>query len=179
MNEKRSLSIIEIEQSICVIRGQRVILDSTLSKIYGVTVKRLNEQVRRNADRFPSDFMFTLTYQEVAILRSQFATLKKTGSGTHRKYLPSAFTEHGAIMLANVLHSPTAVQASIQVVRAFVRLKEMVATHQNLLRKINAMEKQYDAQFKIVFDAVRSLMSSPVKPTRTIGFKLGDKSKNV
>ena len=165
----------EVEQSIHTMRGHRIILDSTLAQIYGVTIKRLNEQVKRNADRFPPDFAFQLTYQEVAILRSQTATLKKVGSGTHRKYLPFAFTEYGAIMLANVLRSQTAIQASIQVVRVFVRLKEMVAAHHNLLKKINAMEKRYDAQFKVVFDAIRSLMFPPAGPKRTIGFRLGNK----
>ncbi len=174
MKSKAPLSVTEVEQSIHTIRGHRVILDSTLSKIYGVGVKRLNEQVQRNADRFPPDFMFQLTYQEVANLRSQIATSRASWGG--RRTLPFAFTEYGAIMLANVLRSQTAVQASIQVVRAFVRLKEMVATHETLFKKINAMEKQYDAQFKTVFDAIRSLMFPPTKPKHAIGFKLGDKS---
>lgn len=170
MGKKAALSIAQIEQTIQTIRGHRVMLDSDLAKIYGVTVKRLNEQVKRNKDRFPGDFMFRLTNQEVTNLRSQFATLDK-GRGKHRKYLPYAFTEHGTIMLANVLQSRVAVQASIQVVRAFVNLREMAIAHRDLLRKINAMEKKYDAQFKAVFDAIRRLMLPTGNENKPIGFQ--------
>jgi len=158
-----------IEQSIHLIRGQRVMLDSDLAKLYGVTTKRLNEQVRRNLERFPPDFMLQLTRDEYDALRSQFATLK-TGRGRHRKYLPYAFTEHGAVMLANVLNSPTAVQASIQVVCAFVHLREMLITHADLARRLDDLEKKHDEQFAVVFKAIRALMSPPRKETKRIGF---------
>ncbi len=143
-------------------------LDSDLAPIYGVTVKRLNEQVKRNQERFPPDFMFQLNQEEWEVLRSHFATLD-SGRGRHRKYLPYAFTEHGTIMLANVLKSDIAVQASIQVVRAFLHLRELAITHKDLLQKINAMERKYDAQFKAVFDAIRQMMF-PTKTTNKIGF---------
>lgn len=170
--KKTDLSVTEVERIIHTIRGRRVMLDFDLASVYGVTVKRLNEQVRRNKDRFPPDFMFQLTYQEVTALRSQFATLEIIGGrGRYRKYLPYAFTEHGAIMLANVLKSPQAIQASIQVVRVFVRLRELALTHRDLLLKINAMERKYDTQFKVVFEAIRRLMEPPpVKPRPRIGF---------
>src|SRR5262249_20750310 len=131
-----------IEQTILVIRGQKVILDAELAKLYGVTTKRLNEQVRRNPDRFPDDFRFQLTAQEWEALRSQIATLKP-GRGKYRKYLPYVFTEHGAVMAANVLSSPIAIAASIQVVRAFVRLRQMFATHAELAQKLKELEAKY------------------------------------
>jgi hypothetical protein len=165
---KKSLSLIEIESTIHTLRGHRVMLDSDLAAIYGVSVKRLNEQVKRNKDRFPQDFMFRLTNQELINLKSQFATTRSSWGG--RRTLPNAFTEHGAIMLANVLNSPVAVQASIQVVRAFLHLRELVATHRDLLQKINAMEKKYDTQFKAVFDAIRQMMFPEKKSGKLIGF---------
>ena len=142
-------------------------LDSDLAELYGVETKRLNEQVRRNPNRFPPDFMFQLTAEEWESLRSQFATLKR---GEHRKYLPYAFTEHGALMLANVLNSERAAQTSVMVVRAFVRLRQMLASNAELARKLDAMEKKYDRQFKVVFDAIRQLMSPPEPKRREIGF---------
>jgi phage regulator Rha-like protein len=156
-----------IERAILSIRGEKVMLDSDLAELYGVETKRLNEQVRRNLSRFPPDFMFQLTSQEWESLRSQFATLKR---GEHRKYLPCAFTEHGALMLANVLNSERAAQTSVQVVRAFVRLRQMLASNAELARKLAALENKYDAQFKVVFDAIRQLMSPPEPKRREIGF---------
>src|SRR6266404_5802019 len=147
-----------IERSILLIRGEKVMLDRDLAELYGVETKRLNEQLRRNRDRFPPDFMFQLTPQEWKSLRSQFATLKR---GEHRKYLPYAFTEHGALMLANVLKSERASRTSVQVVRAFVRLRQLLASNAGLARKLDSLEKKYDAQFKMVFDAIRKLMSPP------------------
>ena len=145
-------------------------LDSDLAKLYGVTTKRLNEQVKRNRARFPEDFMFRLTAKEADSLRSQFATLER-GRGQHRKYLPFAFTEHGAIMAASVLNSPRAIEVSVYVVRAFVRLREILATHKELARKLEEMENKYDAQFRVVFDAIRKLMAPPTEPKRgRIGF---------
>ncbi|MFO0965504.1 MAG: ORF6N domain-containing protein [Gemmataceae bacterium] len=127
--------------------------------------------MRRNRDRFPGDFMWRLTAEESAALRSQNATLKP-GRGQHRKYLPFVFTEHGAIMAANVLNSPTANEVSVYVVRAFVKLRELIGRHKDLARKIDDLEQRYDAQFKVVFDAIRQLMSPPPTPKRRgkIGF---------
>ena len=156
-----------IERAIFSIRGEKMMLDSDLAELYGVETKRLNEQVRRNPNRFPPDFMFQLTAEEWESLRSQFATLKR---GEHRKYLPYAFTEHGALMLANVLNSERAAQTSVMVVRAFVRLRQMLASNAELAPKLDAMEKKYDAQFKVVFDAIRQLMSPPEPKRREIGF---------
>jgi len=160
-----------IERRIYLIRKQKVMLDSDLAELYGVPTKRLNEQVKRNKDRFPADFMFQLTRAEVdALNRSQIAT----GSQKHRdpRFPPYAFTEHGAVMLANVLKSRTAISASIQVVRAFVRLREILATHKDLARKLEELEKKYDRQFKVVFDAIRALMAPEEPPKqRQIGFQ--------
>lgn len=158
-----------LECKIYLIRGHRVMLDSDLAELYSVTTKRLNEQIRRNAERFPKDFMFQLTTDEFETLRSHFATLKR-GRGQHRKYLPYAFTEHGALMAASVLNTVRAVEVSIYVVRTFVRLREMIASHDDLARKLAELEKKYDAQFRVVFDAIRELMTPPVEDKRKIGF---------
>lgn len=150
------------------VRGHAVILDADLAALYGVTTKRLNEQVRRNADRFPEDFVFQLSEQEWKGLRSQFATSKGRGG---RRYLPHAFTEHGAIMAANVLNSARAIQMSVAVVRAFVRLRRLALSVEGLARKVDELERRYDKQFRIVFDAVRRLMAPPPEPPRKrIGF---------
>lgn len=157
-----------IERAILLIRGEKVMLDSDLAAIYGVETKRVNEQVRRNFNRFPPDFMFQLTAKEGDFLRSQFATLKR---GQHRKYLPYAFTEHGALMLANVLNSERAAQTSVQVFRAFVWLRQLLASNAELARKLAALERKYDAQFRVVFEAIRELMTPPEPPKRReIGF---------
>ncbi|MDH4027260.1 MAG: ORF6N domain-containing protein [Nitrospirota bacterium] len=168
-----------IENRIYLIRGQKVMLDAHLAELYGATTRRLNEQVKRNADRFPEDFAFRLTAEEWQkfmsylndVNRSQFAT----GSQKHRdpRFLPWVFTEHGAIMAANVLNSKQAVLMSVYVVRAFVRLRQMLGTHKELARKIAELENKYDAQFKTVFDAIRALMSPPVRKKGQIGFGRG------
>jgi hypothetical protein len=158
-----------IEQAILWMRGQKVILDADLAVLYGVTTKRLNQQVRRNIERFPADFLFQLTAEESEALRLQFATLK-AGRGQHRKYAPLAFTEHGAIMAASVLNSPRAIQVSVHVVRAFVRLREVLATHKDLARKLEDLEKRYDAQFRVVFDAIRELMTPPKAKPHELGY---------
>jgi len=168
-----------VQERILLIRGQRVILDRDLAELYGVSTKRLNEQVRRNAERFPADFMFRLTQQEAERLnRSQFAT----GSQKHRdpRFQPFAFTEHGAIMAANVLNSRRAVTMSVNVVRAFVRLRQMLASHKELARRLEELELRYDAQFKVVFDAIRELMdqqSAPEPEEPKIGFHVKPKKK--
>ncbi|MCK5357837.1 MAG: ORF6N domain-containing protein [Elusimicrobiales bacterium] len=147
-------------------------MDSDLAKLYGVTTKRLNEQVKRNKDRFPKDFMFRLNEQEAKNLRSQSATSKSRGG---RRYLPFVFTEHGAVMAANVLNSATAIKASIDIVRTFVKLRQMISTHKNLAKKLNDIENKYDNQFKVVFDAIRELMTPPTKPKKRIGFTAKEK----
>jgi ORF6N domain len=134
-----------------------------------VETKRLNEQVRRNPKRFPDDFMFQLTEEEAESLRSHFATLK-SGRGRHRKYLPYAFTEQGVAMLSSVLNSDRAIEVNVQIMRTFVKLREMLSTHKDLARKLTDMEKKYDAQFKVVFDAIRQLMSPAMTKKRKIGF---------
>jgi phage regulator Rha-like protein len=158
-----------IERAILSIRGEKVMLDSDLAELYGVETKVLNQAVKRNLDRFPADFMFQLTAIEVFNLnRSQIVT----GSQKHRdpRFPPYAFTEHGALMLANVLNSERAAQTSVQVVRAFVRLRQMLASNAELARKLAALENKYDRQFKVVFDAIRRLMSRPEPKRREIGF---------
>jgi ORF6N domain len=153
--------------------------------LYGVTTKRLNEQVKRNAPRFPEDFVFQLTAEERERLRSQFATLK-TGRGRHIKYLPYAFTEHGAIQAANVLNSPRAVAMGVYVVRAFVQLREILASNKGLARKLAALERSLAAldaktqrQFNDVYEAIRALMIPPASRRRGIGFTadLGEPGK--
>lgn len=165
-----------IDHRILLLRGQKVMLDADLAELYGVETKRLNEQVRRNAERFPDDFMFQLTAEEYASLRSHFATLK-TGRGQHRKYLPYAFTEHGALMAANVLNSPRAVDASLYVVRAFVRLREILATHKELAKKLDTLEKKlatHDQAIVGVLNAIRQLTAPPAAKRRRIGFVIDD-----
>ena len=161
------ITVDQIATTIHVLRGHRVMLDADLAVLYGVTTGRLNEQVRRNRQRFPADFMFQLSEGELMVLRSQIA-ISNAGRGG-RRYAPFAFTEHGALMLASVLNSRTAVEASIHVVRAFVQLRSTLAAHADLARKLDHLEQKYDAQFKAVFDAIRELM----RPTdgKQIGFR--------
>jgi hypothetical protein len=157
-----------IEEAILVVRGHRVLLDADLASLYGVPPKRLNEQVRRNRERFPGDFMFQLTDEEVEILRSQFATSSAWGG---RRYPPYAFTEQGVAMLSSVLRSTRAVQVNIEIMRTFVRLRRMLQANEILARKLTALEKKYDAQFRVVFDAIRELMAPPSSPKKRIGFR--------
>ncbi len=180
-----------ISLSIASLRGQRVILDADLAALYGVQTKRFNEQVKRNGARFPADFMFQLTPEEFDSLRSQIATLK-TGRGQHRKYLPYVFTEHGAIMAAMVLGSPRAVEVSVYVVRAFVRLREAAVLHKDLAERLSSLEEKTEslamshdtfsrntrAQLKQVFDAIRELMMPPEPPKRPIGFVTPEDKKD-
>jgi ORF6N domain-containing protein len=158
-----------LEHRIFTIRGHRVMLDVDLAAVYRVLPKRLNQQVKRNRARFPSDFVFQLTANEVERLRLQNATTKRGRGG--RRSRPYAFTEHGAVMLASVLKSAVAVDASIQVVRAFVRLRALAEAHKELAEKLDALEAKYDDQFRVVFEAIRQLMAPPPKPRETrIGF---------
>ena len=154
-----------------MIRGQKVMLDADLADLYGVETKALNRAVRRNIGRFPDDFMFQLTFDEAEHLRCQFGTSRWGG----RRYQPYAFTEQGVAMLSSVLRSERAVRVNIEIMRAFVQLRQMLASHADLARKLAALEKNYDAQFKIVFDAIRELMSPPEPPKkRRIGFVSGN-----
>lgn len=148
-----------IESRILQVRGQKVLLDKDLAELYGVGTHRLNEQVKRNIGRFPRDFMFRLTDTEADSLRSQIA-ISKPGRGGSR-YNPLAFTEHGALMAANVLNSETAVKVSIEIIRAFARLREFLLSHKDLARRLDELEDRYDGQFRAVFEAIRQLMAPP------------------
>jgi ORF6N domain len=170
MKDSSLIPVERIEKAIYLIRGEKVMLDSDLASLYGVTTARFNQQVTRNIERFPEDFMFQLTNEEFKGLMLQIATSKK-GRGGRRK-LPLVFTEHGAIMAANVLNSRRAVQASVQVVRAFVRLRQLLASNAGLASKLATLEKKYDGQFKVVFDAIRQLMSPPLPGRKQIGFRV-------
>ncbi len=158
-----------IEKSILLIRGEKVLLDRDLAKLYGVKPIALRQQVSRNIERFPEDFMFRLTQEEADALVSQNVIPSKRSLGGS---LPYVFAQEGVAMLSSVLRSEQAVQVNIQIMRAFVRLREMLASHKELARKLAAMEKKYDGQFKVVFDAIRQLMAAPEpKKRRRIGFR--------
>jgi len=167
----KSAPIKRIEEMIYLIRGQRVMLDFDLARVYSVTTKRLKEQFRRNVGRFPNDFAFQLTNQELANLRSQIATSSLHGG--HR-YLPTAFTEHGALMLASILNSPVAIEASVRVVRAFVLMREQMAAHKELAGKLADLEQRiggHDAAIQDLFEAIRQLVEPPLpEKRREIGF---------
>ncbi|HEX9591936.1 MAG TPA: ORF6N domain-containing protein [bacterium] len=165
-----------VARAILAIRGERVILDADLAELYGVPTKRLNEQVKRNRSRFPEDFMFQLTAEEKAEVVADCDHLSRL---KYSPALPHAFTEHGAIMAASVLNTDRAVEVSVYVVRAFVRLRQMLASHKDLARKIEEMEKNYAAQFKVVFDALRALMAPPAPNQRRVGFHGGDRGRNT
>ena len=172
---KKSKSVVpisSIESRIYSVRGQRVMLDSDLAELYGVSTKRLNEQVKRNSDRFPSDFMFRLNAEELAILRSQNATSSYRHGG--RRYPPYAFTEHGAVMLASVLNSQRAIEASIFVVRAFVRMRGILSVHKEFAHKLSELERRvtgHDEDIKTLIKAIKQLIHPTVKPKKQIGFK--------
>jgi len=161
-----------ITRSILLIRGQKVMLDTDLAELYDVGTKALNQAVKRNRGRFPGDFMFQLTWEEAENPRSQIVTLKP---GENIKYRPYAFTEQGVAMLSSVLRSARAVRVNIEIMRAFVQLRQMLSSNADLARKLAALEKKYDAQFKVVFDAIREL-TAPPEPSkkRRIGFTSGD-----
>ncbi len=166
--ELQVVSAESIERKILLVRGQKVILDSDLAALYDVPTKRLNEAVRRNAARFPPDFMFQLSPEEATSLRSQSATSKVRGG---RRYLPYAFTEQGVAMLSSVLNSERAIRVNITIMRIFVRLREILADSADLARKLDALERKYDTQFGVVFDAIRQLTKpAPPPPQRRIGF---------
>ena len=159
-----------IESKIFFIRGKKVMLDRDLAVLYGVETRALNQATRRNIKRFPEDFMFQLSQEEaVELSRSQFVTLKR---GENIKYLPYAFTENGVAMLSSVLNSERAITVNIQIMRTFTRIREMLISNADLARKIESLEKKYDSQFKVVFDAIRQLMTPPEPKKRKIGFEV-------
>jgi hypothetical protein len=176
-----------------LLRGEKVILDSHLAELYGVTTKALNQAVQRNTDRFPDDFMFQLSDEEAEsllksqivtskpgneaiandhkdLLRSQSVTSKRPPHTGGRRYRPYAFTEQGVAMLSGLLNSPRAVAVNVEIMRAFVRMRQLLSTHVDLARKLTSLEKKYDAQFKAVFDAIRELMEPPTRSEREMGF---------
>jgi hypothetical protein len=171
--DKSLIPVDRIEKAILLIRGQKIMLDADLASLYGVETRVLVQAVRRNLERFPEDFMFQLSKEEVDFLRSHIVTLKR-GRGQHSKYLPYAFTEQGVAMLSSVLRSQCAIQVNIEIMRAFIRLRQMLASHAELARKLEALEDKYDAQFQEVFEAIRRLMAPPEPKRRAIGFRKGD-----
>jgi len=171
--EKKSLIPVErVENRILLIRGQRVILSTDLAELYAVEARVLVQAVKRNIDRFPQDFMFQLSREEFTHLKSQIVI---SSWGGLRRAAPYAFTEQGVAMLSSVLRSKQAVQVNIEIMRAFVRLRRILTSHADLARKFDALEKKYDAQFKVVFDAIRQLMTPPEPKRRPIGFRVADK----
>ena len=176
MGDKKELvprvQLENVQRTILSVRGQKVILDADLARLYGVTTKRLNEQVRRNRNRFPDDFMFRLTSEEkneVVANCDHLSNLKFSPA------LPLAFTEHGAIMAASVLNTQQAIEASIFVVRIFVRLREILATHKRLARKLKELEArlgEHDEQIQVIFEAIHQLMTPPDTPPKKIGFQV-------
>jgi hypothetical protein len=167
--EKAHVDLLRIERSIRLIRGDKVILDEDLSELYGVETKNLIKAVKRNLDRFPADFMFQLTNQEFADLRFQTGTSSQWGG---RRTSPYAFSEQGVAMLSSVLHSPRAIQVNVEIMRTFVRLRRILASHADLAERLEALEQKYDAQFRVVFDAIRQMMQPAEKGRKEIGFKV-------
>ena len=175
MSKKHSTDIVvtpdEIREMVCVVRGQRVMLDFDLGRLYGVTTSALNQAVQRNADRFPEDFAYQLTQQEVASLMSQIV-ISKGGRGGRRK-LPRAFTEHGVAMLSSVLRSPTAVRVNIEIMRVFVRLRRLMATPGELVEQLTRLAETvqlHDGQIKAIAQVLNKMMERPTEPSRRIGF---------
>lgn len=164
-----AIPLVRIESRIYLIRGEKVLLDRDLAELYGVETGALNRAVQRNSERFPVDFMFRLTAEEFANSKGQIG-ISSAGHGGRRK-LPYVFSEQGVAMLSGLLNSPRAIAVNVGIMRAFVRLRQMITSHAGLARQLAALERKYDAQFKIVFDAIRELMAPPVpKKKREIGF---------
>jgi hypothetical protein len=162
-----------IESKILLLRGKKVMLDRDLALLYGIDAKSLKRAVRRNIDRFPVDFMFVLDQQELTNWRRQFGTSKSDRLGL--RYPPMAFTEPGVAMLSSVLNSQRAIQVNIAIMRAFIRLRQILATHSGLARELDELERKYDAQFRVVFTALRRLMNPPRRARRRIGFAVREK----
>jgi hypothetical protein len=178
--KKAALPVDHVESRILLIRGKKVMLDRDLAELYGVTTKRLNEQVRRNRHRFPRDFMFQIAAQDVAALRSQFATSKESRGG--RRTRPYAFTEHGPVMLASVLNTPAAVEISVLVVRAFVRMRRVLARHEELADKLSKLEEKvasHDHAIRSLIRAIRNLIGDPpAKRSERIGFLVKERASD-
>ncbi len=175
----KNLNIIPIEKAnraIILLRGEKVMLDTDLAILYGIDTKILNQAVKRNLERFPKEFMFQINQKEKNLI---VETCEHLQFLKFSPYLPYAFTEHGAVMLSSILKSPTAVKASIQVVKAFVQLREIINTHKDLAKKLEEMEGKYDKQFRVVFDAIRQLMNpiEPAEKRKPIGYKYEPKAK--
>ena len=169
-----AVSIQFVERRIYLIRGHKVMIDEDLAELYGVTTKRLNEQVRRNLKRFPEDFMFQLSKEETEILRSQIAVSRSTHGG--RRSLPYAFTEHGVAMLSSVLNSDRAIEVNITIMRAFIRLRQLLESNEELNRKFAAVIKKlstHDKYFQVVFEELKRLTDQPTPSRNQIGFKTG------
>ena len=171
-----STQIADLEHQILSIRGHRVMLDATLAELYGVETKVLVQAVHRNSNRFPEDFMFRLTSEEFARLRSQIVISNILPGRGGRRYLPYAFTEQGVAMLSGVLRSERAVLVNLEIMRAFVRLRQILAGNADLARRLDDLEQRYDKQLKTVFDAIRQLMLPTPSPSRKIGFRLAKKT---
>jgi hypothetical protein len=171
--EDRIIPVERIQQSIYLIRGKKVMLDRDLAQLYAIPTKALKQAVRRNPDRFPEDFMFVLDADELTHWRSQFVTSREDRRGL--RYPPMAFTEQGVAMLSSVLNSPRAVQVNIAIMRTFVRLREIMATHEELARKIEELEQKNDSQFALVFEAIRELIEPPAPERKEIGFHAREK----
>jgi phage regulator Rha-like protein len=166
---KHALQIHAIEQKIFLVRSHKVMLDSHLAALYDVETRILIRNVKRNPDRFPSDFMLQLTPEEFQSLRSQIGILKE-GRGQHRKYLPYVFTENGVAMLSSILNSKRAIHVNIQIMRAFTKLREFLATHHDLQQKIKRLERKFDKKFAVVFHAIQLLLDGPAKKIKVKGF---------
>lgn len=171
-SESPLVPVEQVEQAILLIRGEKVILDADLAALYEVETRVLVQAIKRHQERFPADFMFQLSRVEFDYLRSQSVTSSQWGG---RRYSPYAFTEQGVAMLSSVLNSPRAIQVNIEIMRAFIRLRRILASHAELARKLENLEKKYDVQFKVVFDAIRKLMTPPERKRRRIGFHREDK----
>ncbi len=171
--KKELIPLERIESKILFLRGQKVMLDRDLAELYGVPTKNLKRAVQRNKDRFPDDFAFVLNSEEFANWRCQFGTSNSVKMGLRRA--PTAFTEQGVAMLSSVVNSERAIQVNIAIIRTFVRLRQLLASHEDLARKLAELEKKYDAQFKMVFDALRELMTPPEPKRNEIGFHVKEK----
>jgi flagellar capping protein FliD len=168
-----TVPIERISSKIYLIRGQKVMLDRDLATLYEVETAQLKRAVRRNIDRFPEDFMFELTKKELEHWRCQFGTSNSEKMGL--RYKPMAFTEQGVAMLSSVLSSKRAIKVNIQIMRAFTQLRQMLSTHKDLKKKIETMEKKYDQQFQVVFEAIKQLLETDAKPRKKIGFTAKEK----
>jgi hypothetical protein len=171
--ESEIIAVERIQQAIYLIRGKKVMLDRDLATLYAIPTKALKQAVPRNPERFPEDFMFVLDADELSHWMSQYVTSKEDQKAL--RYAPMAFTEQGVAMLSSVLNSPRAVQVNIAIMRTFVRQREIMATHEELAHKIEEMEKKYDSQFAVVFEAIRELIESPEPRKKEIGFHAREK----